>query len=95
MMTKTITTHKRGFFGRIWQILFWLFQAAMIALIWANYTAVQESNGSCEGEAACQAGVAIGGSMIAAGGWFVWMIGTVILGILMLATRGKLVTTEI
>lgn len=94
-MTTTITTHKRGFFGRLWQIVFWLFQAAMIALIWANYNAVKTTGADCAGEAACQAGAAIGGGMIAATGWFVWILGTVIFGILMMATRGKLVTKQV
>jgi hypothetical protein len=93
-MTTTITTHKRGFFGRIWQILFWLFQAIMVALIWANYSAVKEVGGDCA-NTACGAGVALGAGMVAATGWLVWILGTVILGILLLATRGKLVTKQI
>lgn len=94
-MTTTITTHKRGFFGRIWQILFWLFQAAMIALVFANITSGADLATACEGETACEVGTAIGGGLIAATGWFVWVLGTVILGILMLATRGKLVTKTV
>ncbi len=89
---KSVTKHKRGIFGRVWQIAFWLFQAAMVALIWANVTAVGQVGGDCLDDAACLAGTAIGGGMIAAAGWFIWVLGTVILGILMMATRGKLVT---
>jgi hypothetical protein len=67
----------------------------MALLIWANITAVSEVGADCDGEAACQTGAAIGGGLIAAGGWFIWIIGTIILGILMLATRGKSVTTHV
>jgi hypothetical protein len=93
-MTTTITTHKRGFFGRIWQIVFWVFQAAMILLIYANFSSGNAVATECAGDAACQAGVVIGGGLIAATGWFVWILGTIIFGILMLATRGKLVTRQ-
>lgn len=94
-MTTTITTHKRGFFGRIWQILFWLFQAVMVAMVFATFSAGGDGIANCAGDAACEAGTVLGGGLIAATGWFVWILGTVILGILMLATRGKLVTKQI
>ena len=97
-----VTKHQRGFFGRIWQIGFWLFQLAMIGLVVANFNAVSEVAGDCTQQnidaanaAACQAGAAIGGGIVAVGGWFLWFLGTVILGILMFATRGKLVTYEV
>ncbi len=68
----------------------------MIALVVTNFYAVGEVAGTgCEGDAACQAGAVIGGGMFAAVGWFAWILGTVVLGILMLSTRGKLVTTEV
>uniref|UniRef100_UPI00404847E9 hypothetical protein n=1 Tax=Yoonia sp. TaxID=2212373 RepID=UPI00404847E9 len=95
-MTTTITTHKRGFFGRLWQIVFWLFQAMMIAMIFFNFSAVSDTASvACDGDTACQAGAVIGGGMIAAVGWFVWIIGTIIFGILMLSTRGKLVSKSL
>ena len=97
-----VTKHQRGFFGRVWQIVFWLFQAAMVALVVANVNAVGEVGGNCANQvadesntAACQAGAAIGGGIIAVGGWFVWFLGTFILGLLMFATRGKLVTYDV
>lgn len=95
-MTTTITKHQRGFFGRIWQVLFWLFQAAMVTLVVINLSAANTViSADCAGESACQAGAAIGSGLIAATGWFVWILGTIILGILMMATRGKLVTKQV
>ena len=97
-----VTKHQRGFFGRVWQIVFWLFQAAMVALVVANLNAVGDVSSDCVNKvadatnaSACQAGAAIGGSIVAVGGWFVWFLGTVVLGILMFATRGKLVTYDV
>lgn len=87
----SVTKHRRGFFGRIWQLSFWLFQVVMILLVVANINAVDEVTTACEG-AACEAGAVLGGGLVAVGGWFIWILGTVILGFLMLATRGKLVT---
>ncbi len=94
LVKKSITKHKRGFFGRIWQIVFWLFQIAMVFLVVVNFQAVDQVTDDC-GEAACEAGAIIGGGIIAVGGWFLWFLGTFILGLLMFATRGKLVTYEV
>ena len=91
---RTITKHQRGFFGHIWQIAFWLFQLSMIGLVVANFQAVDQVSSECA-ESACQAGAVIGGGIIAVGGWFVWLLGTLVLGILMFATRGKMVTYEV
>ncbi len=90
----TVTKHKRGFFGRVWQIVFWLFQIAMIALVVINFQSVDEVATDC-GSKACGAGAVIGGSIVAVGGWFLWFLGTIILGLLMFATRGKLVTYDV
>ena len=91
---KTITKHQRGFFGRIWQIIFWLFQLAMVAMVVINFQAVDTVSTDCV-EASCEAGAVIGGGLVAVTGWFVWFLGTFILGLLMFATRGKLVTYEV
>jgi hypothetical protein len=90
----SVTKHQRGFFGRIWQIVFWLFQFAMVGLVILNFQAVDQVTTDCA-EAACEAGAVIGGGIVAVGGWFVWLLGTLILGLLMFATRGKLVTYEV
>lgn len=97
-----VTKHQRGFFGRVWQIVFWVFQLGMIALVAANFSAVGNVTADCAKQAAdaanagaCQAGAVIGGGILAVGGWFVWFLGTMVLGVLMFATRGKLVTYEV
>lgn len=102
LVKSQVTKHQRGFFGRVWQIVFWLFQLAMVALVVANFGAVGEVSSDCAAQAAdstntaaCQAGAAIGGGILAIGGWFLWFLGTLILGILMFATRGKLVTYDV
>ena len=66
----------------------------MIFLVVANFQAVDQVTTDCV-EAACDAGAVIGGGIIAVGGWFVWFLGTVVLAILMFATRGTLVTYEV
>jgi hypothetical protein len=97
-----VTKHQRGFFGRIWQIVFWVFQLSMVALVVANFSAVGEVTSNCANQVAnasnagaCQAGAVIGGGIMAIGGWFIWFLGTMVLGILMFATRGKLVTYDV
>ena len=102
LVKSQVTKHQRGFFGRVWQIMFWLFQLAMIGLVIANFNAVGHVGSDCVKQAtdaanstACQAGAAIGGGIIAIGGWFIWFLGTFVLGILMFATRGKLVTYDV
>ncbi len=102
LVKKQVTKHQRGFFGRVWQVTFWLFQAAMIALVVVNFNAVGEASSECAGKVtdaanttACEAGAAIGGGIVAVGGWFVWFLGTLLLGVLMFATRGKLVTYDV
>ena len=102
LVKSQVTKHQRGFFGRVWQIVFWCFQLAMIGLVVLNFTAVGEVSAECAAQtqatseaSACQAGAAIGGGLLAVGGWFIWFLGTIILAILMFATRGKLVTYDV
>ena len=94
-LTKTtVTKHERGFFGRVWQVVFWAFQAIMVWMIFINVGTGAEVASECTGEfaGACQAGATIGTGIIAVAGWFVWFLGTLLLAILMFATRGKSVT---
>lgn len=94
-LTKTtVTKHRRGFFGRIWQIVFWMFQLAMVASVYANFMAADIATTDCP-ESLCDAGVVIASGIFAIGGWFVWFLGTIILGLLMFATRGTLVTYDV
>ncbi|MDB5661636.1 MAG: hypothetical protein JWS10_4251 [Cypionkella sp.] len=97
-----VTKHQRGFFGRVWQIVFWLFQAAMVAFVVANLNTVGDVSSDCVTQnadalnaSACKTGAAIGGGIVAVTGWFLWFLGTVLLAVLMFATRGKLVTYDV
>ena len=73
----------------------------MVGLVVLNFQAVSTVGADCAKEAtvalqnACKAGAGIGGGMLAIGGWFLWLLGTLILGLLMFATRGKLVTYDV
>lgn len=67
----------------------------MVGLVVVNLGAVGEAGLSCKGNEACEVGAAIGGGAFAAVGGGVWIIGTLVLGILMLATKGKLVTRQV
>jgi hypothetical protein len=83
-MTKTLTVRKRGFFGWIFLILFLAFNAYMAAAIafgiWQRWIH----------------GIGITETMVFGTLVVVWCIGSVILGLLALLTRGsKSVTTEI
>jgi len=97
MTQTTITRTKRGFFGWVFLTLFMAFQAFMIWMIFINVGAVSEVSADCgitDTSGACAAGAAIGGGLIAVFGWFIWIIGTIILGLFAMLTRGnKHVTT--
>lgn len=86
-----ITKHRRGFFGWIFLILFWAYQGLMGLFVYATITAYQETAAQ-NADAAWQVGAAIGGSGLAVVGWFAWMLGTVVLGLPVLMTRGRSVT---
>lgn len=77
---------KRGFFGWLFLIIFLLFNALMLAWIigyWVNIgQLVQTSDAERAGAAI---GATIGTGLIL----FVWVAGTVILGLLALLTRGR------
>ena len=97
-LTKTtVTKHERGFFGRVWQIVFWAFQALMIWMMFLNVGGGAELASECTGEyaASCEAGTAIGTGIIAIAGWFIWFLGTLVLAVFMFATRGKAVTYDV
>ncbi|MEP1201645.1 hypothetical protein [Tateyamaria sp.] len=88
----TVTRTKRGFFGWVFLALFIGFQALMIWTIFLNIGAGAEVISECgtdDYSEACAAGAAIGSSIVAVGGWFVWCLGSIVLGLLALLTRGS------
>lgn len=66
----------------------------MVYFVVINFQAVDEATTDCV-ELACDAGAVIGGGIVAVFGWLTWVLGTAILGLLMFATRGKMVTYEV
>lgn len=88
-----IERRKRGFLGKIFLILFWLFNIFMAV---ALFSAMDNNAGemaalSSDAERAGYAvGTAIGGGIIL----FVWLAGAVILGLFALLTRGNKVIVE-
>ena len=97
-MSVTITTRKRGFFGWFWLILFLSFQVFMIYLTVINLGIVGDVSSDCgkeEYSTACQAGAAIGGGLAAVTGQFAWILGTIILGAIVLMTKGKSITKTV
>jgi hypothetical protein len=83
MATTVTTVRKRGFFGWVFLILFLVFNAFMAFLLlalWTHPSSGQITNGEV-----------LGGGLVIFG----WCVGSVILGLLALLTRGsKTVTTE-
>ena len=104
--TQTVERRQRGIFGKLWLYSFWAFQAFMIWFTFINVGAFAEVTGSglaeCvnqEYQGACEAGTVIGAGlasgMIATVGWFAWFLGTIILGLFVLMTRGNKVVTYV
>ena len=86
MVTIQVEKRKRGIFGWIVAILFWGFNALMAAWV-ASYWGIL---GTMESEdEIVQVGTVIGGTIGTGMLFTLWFFGAVILGIMMLFTRGK------
>lgn len=79
---------KRTFFGKICKWTFILFNLLMIAWMWSAWGIVDEQMGSSLSEAE-RAGTAIGGGMATTFLLFIWALGDIILGLMVLFTRPK------
>ena len=85
MATTVTTVRKRGFFGWVFLILFLVFNAFMALLLFALWAHPSGGSGRITN------GEVLGGGLVI----FAWCLGSVILGLLALLTRGsKTVTTE-
>lgn len=88
-----IEKRKRGFFGWIFLILFWGFNIAMIFSLFAGVNETAQSGAQLSGDAERAGhaiGTAIGVGMLLA----VWAFGSIILGFMVMMTRGKKVIVE-
>lgn len=77
---------KRGFFGWLFLIIFWLFNIFMAAWLftyWASLGDIQTT------DKFGHAGVVVGGTIATSVLVFFWVAGAVILGLFALLTRGQ------
>lgn len=85
--------HKRGVFGWIFLVLFWVFNALMALSLFVgvsgNSSEIENMTDSAQ-QAGYAAGTAIGVGILI----IVWAAGTIILGLFVLLTRGKKVIVE-
>lgn len=84
---------KRGIFGTIVWWAFLAFQALMALVLYHAITGAADVAQTAT-DAGGRAGAAIGGTLAAGFLLMVWLIGSLILGIIVLLSRGKTVTTE-
>ena len=78
---------RRSRFGRIVRWSFWIFQLVMVALTFGTCALVTPYVGGPDPEVAMGAGMF--GAMALGTLWTVWPTGTILLGALLLATRGR------
>ena len=84
---------KRGFFGKIFLLAFWLFNALMLFWSVAGMKVSSDGIATASSEAA-KAGAAVG-SAIGMGIIFaLWAAGAVILGLMVMLTPGKTIIVE-
>jgi F0F1-type ATP synthase membrane subunit a len=88
-----VETRRRGFFGTIF---WWVFLAFNVLLgLWLFYAIkISSEHFQATADAAAQAGTAIGGTLAVGILLWLWVMGDVILGLLVLLSRGKKVTIE-
>jgi hypothetical protein len=85
---------KRGFFGKLFKILFIIFNILMLAWVVSYWATVGQHVGAAGSEAA-KAGAAIGATLGTGMLLFFWVAGAVILGLITMLTRGEtIVMTE-
>lgn len=94
MATITRTeTRKRGIFGKIFLLLFWIFNGLMVWWLFAAFQISGEQMTAATTEAQ-KAGTALGTGIATGMIMAIWMAGAVILGLLVLLTPGKTIITE-
>lgn len=94
-MAKTIRIEKRkrGFFGAIFSLLFWCFNALMLVWLFMAAKGTAEVAATAQSSAE-QAGAAIGATIGFGMLLGIWAMGAIILGLLSFMTRGAKVITE-
>jgi uncharacterized membrane protein len=94
-MAKTIRVEKRkrGLFGKLFALLFWVFNALMLAWLVTGINGTADLAATATSEAE-QAGIAIGTTIGVSLVIGVWAFGAIILGLLSFMTRGDKIVTE-
>lgn len=92
-MTKTVRTEtrKRGFFGKLFKLAFILFNLFMLVWLVGYWMTLSDMDVSAAG---AEAGRAIGGTIGTGMLFGFWVAGDIILGLLVLFTRGSKVIVE-
>lgn len=88
MVTIQKEVRKRGFFGKLVKWTFILFNILMAIWLFSYFSSIGDLAGSAGSDAEA-AGVAIGGTIGTGMLLFVWVCGSVILGLLTLLSRGQ------
>jgi uncharacterized membrane protein YhaH (DUF805 family) len=76
----------RGRFGRISKTLFWAFQAVTLLLMLGTCVVVPQYLENADPQVAMGAGLF--GALALSGLWAFWLLGSLVLGVLALVTRG-------
>lgn len=94
-MAKTIRIEKRkrGIFGMLFALLFWLFNGLMVLWLVISIKGTAELGATLKTDAE-QAGAAIGATLGFGMLLTIWVMGAIIFGLLSFMTRGSKVITE-
>ena len=92
MTTTTITRTKRGIFGKFVVLLNWLFHIFMILWAVGGTSGTSDLMTECGVDELCTAGTAIGTGIAFIFLAIVWALGSIIGGILLFSTRGKMIS---
>ncbi|KQZ29134.1 hypothetical protein ASD50_18250 [Mesorhizobium sp. Root552] len=88
-----VEVRKRGFFGMVFWLMFLAFNALMA--LWLVFTIKSASDQfQATSDAASQAGTAVGGTIATGVLLWIWVFGDIILGLLVMLSRGRKVTIE-
>jgi hypothetical protein len=86
-------TRKRGIIGKLFLLIFWLFNALMLYAMIAGLGGAGEMMTTAASDAE-RAGAAIGTAIGTGMLLMFWLAGAVILGLLVLFTPGRIIVTE-
>lgn len=94
-MARTVRVERRqkGFFGWVFLVIFWVFNALMAVWMVAAIGITAEGAGEAASEAE-KAGAAIGSAIGLSMVLSVWLTGALLLGLFAFMTRGRKVITE-